>query len=97
VPNHLIPRHKPEETKQEYQLRLDHSQQKLKQEIQILESKRETYEKKTKIIDNEIDTIIMTRYEKHPIKKAYFKNKLIAKCKREELKSSQMGQAKKPT
>jgi len=94
VPNHLIPRHKPEETKQEYQLRLDHSQQKLKQEIQILESKRETYEKKTKIIDNEIDTIIMMRYEKHPIKKAYFKNKLIAKCKREELKSSQMGQAK---
>ena len=45
-------------------------------------------------MDNEIDTIIMTRYEKHPIKKEYFKNKWIAKCKREEFKSSQMWQAK---
>ena len=94
VPDHLVPKHKPEESKQEYQLRLDHSKQKLKQEIQILESRRETYEKKTKMMDNEIDTIIITKYENDPIKKEYFKNKWITECKMEELKSSQMWQAK---
>ena len=45
-------------------------------------------------MDNEIDTIIMTKYEKHPIKKEYFKNKWIAECKREKFKSSQIWQAK---
>ena len=45
-------------------------------------------------MDNEIDTIIMTKYEKDPIKKEYFKNKWIAECKMEELKSSQMWKAK---
>ena len=45
-------------------------------------------------MDNEIATIIMTKYEKDPIKKEYFKNKWIAECKMEEFKSGQMWQAK---
>ena len=76
APNHLIPKNKPEESKQERQLRLNHSKQKLKQEIQILESRRDTYGKKMMMVmvDNEIDTIIMKKYEKDPIKKEFFEN-----------------------
>ena len=46
------------------------------------------------MVDNEIDATIMARYEKHPIKKEYFKNKWKDECKKEEFKSSQMQQAK---
>ena len=68
VPSHLVPKHQPEESKHEYQLRVEHAKQKLKQEIQILESRRDTYEKKTKMMDNEIDNMIVTKYDKHPMK-----------------------------
>ena len=94
VPRHLVPKHRPEETKQEYQLRVEHAKEKLKQEIQILESRRDSYEKKTKIMDDEIDTMIKTKYDKHPMKEDYFRNKWIVDCKMEELKSNQMWQAK---
>ena len=94
VPSHLVPKHQPEESKQEYQLRVEHAKQKLKQEIEILESRRDTYEKKTKMMDNEIDNMIMTKYDKLPINKEYFRNKWIAECKTEESKSSQMWQSK---
>ena len=94
VPSHLVPKHQPEESKHEYQLRVEHAKEKLKQEIQILESRRDTYEKKTKMMDNEIDNMIVTKYDKHPMKKEYFRNKWLAECKTEEFKSSQMWQPK---
>ena len=71
MPSHLVPRHKPEETKLEYQLRIEHAKEKRRQEIQILESRRDSYEKKTKIMGNEIDTMIKTRYDVHTMKENY--------------------------
>ena len=94
VPSHLVPKLQPEETKQEYQLRVEHAKEKLKQEIQILEPRRDTYEKKTKMMDNEIDNMIMTKYDKHHINKEYFRNKWIEERKTEEFKSSRIWQPK---
>ena len=45
-------------------------------------------------MDNEIDTMIKTKYEKHPMKDNYFRSKWIADCQMEELKSNQVCQAK---
>ena len=50
--------------------------------------------KKTKMMDNEIDNMIMTKYDKHPINKEYFRNKWIEERKTEEFKSSRMWQPK---
>ena len=94
VPSHLIPKHRPEETKQEYELRIEHAKEKLKQEIQIAESRRDSYEKKTKVLDNKIDNMIMRKYDKDPIKKEYLRNQWKSECKAEEVKSHQMWQAK---
>ena len=55
MPSHLVPKYKPKETEQEHQLRVEHAKEKLKHDIQILQSRRDSYEKKTKIMDNEID------------------------------------------
>ena len=85
VPSHLIPKHQPEETKQEYRLRIEHAKQRLKQEIEILESRRDTYEKKTKKIDNEIDNMIKLKYDKDPARKEFFRHKWKAECNIEEL------------
>ena len=94
MPSHLIPKHRPEETKQENQLRIEHAKQKLKQEIHIAESRRDTYEKKTKMLDNEIDNMIMTKYDKDPFKKEYLRHQWKSECKTEEVKLRQMWQAK---
>ena len=69
MPSHLIPKPRPEETRQEYELRIEHAKEKLKQEIQIAESRRDSYEKKTEMLDNEIDNTMMRKYNKNPVKK----------------------------
>ena len=46
------------------------------------------------MMDNEIDNMIMTKYDKHPINKEYFRNEWIEECKTEEFKSSRIWQPK---
>ena len=58
VPKHLGPKHHPEETNQEYQLRLKHAKQTLKQEIELAPSKRDSYKEKIRSIDERIDDTI---------------------------------------
>ena len=41
-----------------------------------------------------MDTMIKTKYQKHPMKEDYFRSKWIADCEMEDLKSNQMWQAK---
>ena len=48
-------------------------------------------------MDNEIDTIIMTKYEKDPINKEYFKNKWKAECKWKNLSQAKCGKQRSPT
>ena len=38
--------------------------------------------------------VMDAKYDKHPMKKEYFRNKWLAECKTEEFKSSQMWQPK---
>ena len=47
-----------------------------------------------KMMENEIDTLTMKKYEKDPIKKEFFKNEWITEYKMEEVKSSHVWQAK---
>ena len=86
VPKHLVPKDQPEESEQECQLRVKHAKQKLKQEIEIMQSRRTTYENTTKMMDNEIKNMIMTQYDKHPLKKEYFRKIWKDECEREETK-----------
>ena len=51
IPKHLVATHHPEETIKEFQLRTKHARQKLKQEMELSVSKRNTYEKRIKTID----------------------------------------------
>ena len=46
------------------------------------------------MLDNKIDKMIMTKYDKDPVKKEYFRNKWKSECKTEAAKSSQMWQAR---
>ena len=94
LPNHLVPRHQREETKEEYEVRVNQAQQKLMEEIEILRLKSDTYGEKIKMIDKEIDNMIIVKYEKHPIKKEHLRNQWKEKCKKEEMKSSQIWQDK---
>ena len=41
-------------------------------------------------MDNEIENMIMTQYDKHPLKMGYFRNKWKAKCKMEATRSNQL-------
>ena len=92
VPKHLVPRHRPEETKQEFQLRTKHARQKLKQEMELSESKRNTYEKRIKTIDDKIDNLIEMKYGEYPLKMQSIKNKWKTECEKEEVKSIQIWQ-----
>ena len=94
LPNHLVPKHQREETKEEYKLRVNQAQQKLMEEIEILRLKSDTYGEKIKMIDKEIDNMIIVKYENHPIKKEHLRDQWKERCKKEEIKSSQIWQDK---
>ena len=47
-----------------------------------------------KMIEKEIDKMIIVKYEKHPITKEHFRKQWKKKCKKEKAKSSQIYQDK---
>ena len=73
---------------------MNQAQQKLMEEIEILRLKSDTYGEKIKMIDKEIDNMIIVKYENHPIKKEHLRDQWKERCKKEEIKSSQIWQDK---
>ena len=92
VPKHLVPRHHPEETKQEFQLRTKHARQRLRQEMELSESKKNTYEKRIKKIDERINDLIEMKYGDYPLKMHSIRNQWKTECEKEEVKSEQIWQ-----
>ena len=92
VPKHLVPRHHPEETKQEFQLRTKHARQKLRQEMELSELKKNTYEKRIKTIDERINDLIEMKYGDYPLKMHSIRNQWKTECEKEEVKSEQIWQ-----
>ena len=90
VPKHLVPRHHPEETKQEFQLRTKHARQKLTQEMELSESKKNTYGKRMKTIDERINDLIEMKYGDYPLKMQSIRNQCKTECEKEEVKSEQI-------
>ena len=97
LPNHLDPKHQREETKEEYKLRVNQAQQKLMEEIEILRLKSDTYGEKIKMIDKEIDNMIIVKYENHPIKKEHLRDQWKERCKRRKSNQAKFGKTRKQT
>ena len=93
VPKHLAPKRHPEESKQEYQLRIKHAKQRLKQEIELSQSKRDSYKEKIKTIDKKIEDIIEFMHAKYPFKMESLRNKWKTEREKEEFRSEQIWQA----
>ena len=62
IPKQLVPRHRRNETKEEYNLRLQHAKEKLYQETEIIEFRMNKYKEKLHRIDIEIDNLIENRH-----------------------------------
>ena len=58
IPKQLVPKHRRNETIQEYNLRLQHAKEKLLQETEILEFRKNKYKEKLRQMDIEIDNLI---------------------------------------
>jgi len=67
-----------------------HVSQKLKKEIEILQLKSYTYEKKINVIDEEINNMMVTKYEKHLTMKEHLRNEWRTEYDKEEIRSSQI-------
>ena len=92
LPRCLIPKHRPDETKQEYELRLKHAKQKLQQEAELLLSRRNYYEKRFVNIDNDIEKLIETKHGKVSLKTLSLKDQWKMESQNEEIKSKEMWQ-----
>ena len=88
----LIPKHRSDETKEEYELRLKHAKQKLQQEAELLLSRRGYYETKFNNIDKEIETLIETKHGKDSLRAQSLKNQWKIESQNEEIKSKEMWQ-----
>ena len=92
LPKCLIPKHRSDETKEEYELRLKHAKQKLQQETELLLSRRGYYETKFNNIDKEIETLIETKHGKDSLRAQSLKNQWKIESQNEEIKSKEMWQ-----
>ena len=92
LPKCLVPKHRPDETKEEYELRLKHAKQKLQQEAEFLLSRRGYYETKFNNIDNEIETLIETKHGKDSLRTLSLKDQWKIESQNEEIKSKEMWQ-----
>ena len=92
LPKCLVPKHRPDETKQEYELRLKYAEQKLQQEAELLLSRGNNYEKKFNNVDNEIENLIETKRGKDSLKTLALKDQWKMERQNEEIKSNEMWQ-----
>ena len=72
---------------------MKHARQQLKKEIEVLQIKSYTYKKLMNIMDEEINNVMGTKYEKHPTMKEPLRNKWKTKCDKVEVVSSQLWEA----
>lgn len=92
IPKQLVPKHLPNETIQEYNLRLQHAKEKLYQKTEILEFRKNKYKEKLHQMDIEIDNLIENRYGNDMAKVESLKNQWKQDRKNEEIKSQQIWQ-----
>ena len=90
IPKQLVPRHRRNESIQEYNLRLQHAKEKLYQETEIVEYRMNKYKEKLYRIDIEIDNLIENRHRNDMSKVESMKNQWKEDCKNEEIKSQQI-------
>ena len=90
LPKHLIPKHRPEETQGEYQLKLKYCKERLLHETQLLEIRRKHYEKRFKAIDYEVQQFIEKKFCDQPIQVDAMISRWTYECKTEEIKSEKM-------
>ena len=92
IPKQLVPRHRRNESIQEYNLRLQHAKEKLHQETEIIEFKKNKYKQKLHRMDIEIDNLIENRHRNDMSRVESLKNQWKEDCKNEEIKSQQIWQ-----
>ena len=74
------------ESRQAYHLRIQHAKQRLKQEIEQSQSRRDSYKEKIKTIDKKIDDIIEFMHGKYPFKMGSLRNKWKIEREKEEFR-----------
>lgn len=94
LPRYLVPKHRPEETREEYQLRIIHSKERLLHETEIFKIKMNNYERKFKSIDIEVKHFIREKFFDRPTMIQTSINEWESECDKEEAKSKQMWQCK---
>ena len=92
LPRYLVPKHRPEETREEYQLRIIQNKERLLHETEIFKIKMNNYERKFKCIDLEVKDFIREKFNDQPTKIQTSINKWESECDKEETKSKQMWQ-----
>ena len=94
LPKCLVPKNRPEETKQEYELRLKYARQRLQQEAEFKHVRRNNYERKVDNIDKEINNLIETIQGKDPLKIQSLKDQWKIERQNEQVKPQEMWQHK---
>ena len=94
LPRYLVPKHRPEETCEEYQLRLIHNKERLLHETEIFKIKMNNYERKFKSIDTEVKDFIQEKFFDQPTMLQTSINQWGSECEKEETKSKQTWQCK---
>ena len=86
MPKNFVPKHRQEETKQKYELRLKNCKYRLMQDTEQLQLRADRYTEKFHTIDKDIDILIEMKYNETPSKIDHFKEQWKLKCKNEEIK-----------